>query len=423
MSPLRALLAAAALLGASPAFGVQQPEGLAPYQLVRSLELVQDRIADGDHAALPMQRKILEMIDARFRSLGSQDFQDARNLTALLVYAMSGGNPVTVDVALSKLPADDPNRRLGAGILSYLRGQPKAAQTALGSHDPLALAPELGAYVALVKGSTLSAEKPDVAIKLLDMARLLGPGTLVEEAALRRSIAISASLADPKRFMLSSGQYARGFIRSPYASQFADAFVEGVIALHTRIDLDELAGVASLMDPERERVIYLRIARRAAIEGFVALSAFAATKAGNSAAGEEQMADPRALLYSNLASITSGTTDDVVSGLAGIDRNRLSSSDRLLLDAAKAVAAELTAKPRQIAIDTPPPAAPEEPEALPQPVRQVFATPAEPPKPKATPVVVASDAAQPPPDPTEILIGATRGRLADIDKLLAEAAE
>jgi len=44
-------------------------ETLQPYQMVRSLQLVQDRIAAGDHAALPMQAKLLEMIDARpFRS-------------------------------------------------------------------------------------------------------------------------------------------------------------------------------------------------------------------------------------------------------------------------------------------------------------------------------------------------------------------
>ena len=35
--------------------------------MVRSLQLVQDRIASGDDAALPMQRKLLEMIDKRLR--------------------------------------------------------------------------------------------------------------------------------------------------------------------------------------------------------------------------------------------------------------------------------------------------------------------------------------------------------------------
>ena len=68
-----------------------------PYQLVRSLQLVQDRIASGDHAALPMQGKLLEMIDPRLRRPTPQDFKDAKNFRALLVYGMSGGNPLTVE--------------------------------------------------------------------------------------------------------------------------------------------------------------------------------------------------------------------------------------------------------------------------------------------------------------------------------------
>lgn len=423
MRPLRLRTGFAGLAlicaASTAALGVETAEkGLQPFQLVRSLELIQDRIAAGDHAALPMQRKLLEMIDARFRQTEQQDFGNPENLTALLVYAMSGGNPVTIDVALSRMPADDPNRRLGAGILFYLQGQAKAAQDALGSYDPLAMNPELGAYVALVKGSTLSADKPEIAVQLLDVARLLGPGTLVEEAALRRSIAISATLGDARRFMLASAQYVRGFIRSPYASQFADAFVEGVVALHTRIDLDKFAGIAAMMDPERERVIYLRIARRAAIDGFPELSAYAAEKAESGTAGGDELADPRALLYSSLASITSGTIPDVTAGLARIERNRLSSSDRLLLDAARAVAAELTAKPRRIAID-----APQAEPVVSKPVPQTSGDGPAKPKPDIPGLAVAADPGQANADPADIMISETRGKLAEIDKLLAEAAQ
>ena len=167
--------------------------------------------------------------------------------------------------------------------------------------------PNSGAYVALVKGSTLSADKPHAALQLLDQARLLGPGTLVEEAALRRSIAISAAAGNPDRFMIASSQYVRGFIRSPYASQFADAFVAGVDRTCAPGSiLRRSPSIASLMDAEREHVIYLRIARRAAIDGMTELSAFAAARGRQSAAGEDQAEDPRALLYSSLASITSG---------------------------------------------------------------------------------------------------------------------
>jgi chemotaxis protein MotC len=86
-------------------------------------------------------------------------------------------------------------------------------------------------------------------------------------------------------------------------------------------------------------VIYLRIARRAAIDGLIDLAAFAAKQA------EDADRDPRAELYAGLSSITSGNVGQVVEKLSGIDRDRLSDNDRQLLDAATAIAAGLTAAP------------------------------------------------------------------------------
>ena len=69
------------------------------------------------------------------------------------------------------------------------------------------------------------------------------------------------------------------------------------------------------MDPEQETVIYLRIARRAAIDGLIDLAAFAATEA------KSIDKDPRAELYSGLSSVTSGNVGQVVEKLSG-DRSR-----------------------------------------------------------------------------------------------------
>ena len=66
------LLAAGA---AGPALAPTATARSQPYQMVRSLQLVQDRIAVGDHAALPMQRKLLEMIDARLRDADTARFR------------------------------------------------------------------------------------------------------------------------------------------------------------------------------------------------------------------------------------------------------------------------------------------------------------------------------------------------------------
>jgi chemotaxis protein MotC len=316
-----------------------EPQQLEPYQIVRSLELVQDRIAGGDHASQPMQRKLLEMIDARFAKRETARFENELNRRALLIYAMSGGNPETIEAALPHLGKDDPNRLLGEKTLLYVNGKPKEAMDAFASVDPMAYTPDIGMYVALIKGSMMSEAEPANALALLDRARLLGPGTLIEEAALRRSLAVAVTLGDATRFMRLSEQYVRAYLRSPYASQFADAFVAGIVALHGSIERRTIVDLASMMDAEQEKVVYLRIARRAAIDGLVDLAAFAASQA-------ERMAhDPRAELYSSLSSVTSGEVEDVLDRLSNIDRERLSENDRQLLDAASSIAAELTAAP------------------------------------------------------------------------------
>ena len=423
---LRSGFAGLAVLAAALPSGLRAEEasGLEPFQMVRSLELVQDRIAGGDHAALPMQRKLLEMIDARFGAEHGGKFENERNRRALLIYAMSGGNPSTVETALAQLGADDPNRKLGDGILFYIKGDPKAAQAAMTDVDPMANTPDLAAYLALVKGSLFSAEDPQTAVAMLDLARLLSPGTLVEEAALRRSVAIAAALGDARRFMLASEQYVRYYLRSAYASQFADAFVAGVVTLRDKLDLQIVGEIAALMEPEQEKVIFLRIARRAAIDGLTELSAFASARA------EGMASDPRAELYSSLSSVTSETVKEVAGKLARIDRDRLSEKDRQLLDAASAIAAEMTAAPAGIPDDPartetvavrtvgPEPVVTEAPQEAPETSESV------PPEPAvhsaetapATGVDITADQ-------TDAKMAETRAKLADIDKLLGDMPE
>ncbi len=332
----------ALLLAALPC---RAEEPLQPYQMVRSLQLVQDRIAAGDHAALPMQAKLLELVDARFRAAGADELQEPRNLHALLVYGMSGGNPATVEAAAARVKLDAENHAIVDGIVAYLSGNPAGAMNALQDIEPMALPSDLGAFVALVEGSLLAAQEPAQALALFDKARLLSPGTLVEEAALRRSIKIAALTGDAPRFARASTQYVERFLHSPYASQFADNFVSGVVALHQAISQESLADITSMMDAEREKVIYLRIARRAAIDGLTDLSAYASARAEQGRGGDRNDDDPRALLYASLSTLTSDNVEEVRARLKRIDRSRLSENDRSLLDAAQTITREVVAPP------------------------------------------------------------------------------
>jgi chemotaxis protein MotC len=237
------------------------------------------------------------------------------------------------------------------------------------------------------------------------------------------------------------------------------------------ISQDKLADITAMMDPERETVIYLRIARRAAIDGFADLSAFASARAEQGRDGIHNQDDPRAQLYSSLSTVTSGTIDEVRAKLSKIDRSQLSQSDRDLLDAAQAVAGEVIAPPAPLPADKPAPAAvkqepvktaaaanPDEPELPPvegampdhpavaasgepaatdspkapgEPATQAQSTP-QTKAPQAPSVATASDAAPvlpasapaagaEPADPTDAAMAKTRRQLDLIDQMLGAA--
>lgn len=323
-----------------------QAASMQPYRMVRSLQRVQDRIADGDHAALPMQQKLLGIIDNRIRKADPADFSDPRNLQALLIYGLSGGNPKTLELLFSKLSLGPQESRLGEAIVRYALGDFTAARAVLQEIDPKSLPPEVGPPVALVSATVTARDNPLFAVRMLDEARLLSPGTLIEEAALRRSIPLAAALKDTERLARASEQYVRRFLRSPYATQFVDTFVAAVVELNDTVDPSMVDEVTAQMSDEQARIVYLRLARKSAIEGYERLLAFASQKAmayGQDADGRN---DPRAVLYANMASVTSDNVNDVLSALNSIDRHRLSKADQELLDAAVAIARAVLDEPR-----------------------------------------------------------------------------
>lgn len=340
----RALLLGAVLCGpVLPAAA----DGLQPYQMIRSLQLLQDGIADGDHADLPMQTRLLAIIDKRLKETSPEDFDDPRNLRALLVYGASGGNPATLEKVISGLDLQGLYARLGIGVIHYASGNLPEANKALRDVEPLELGEVLGGPFALLAGSLAAPENPKRALELFDQARLLSPGTLIEEAALRRTIDVCAQLDDAHCAARAASHYVRRFLRSPYASQFAEAFIATVITLRDTIDLDLVEEVTLAMSPEQARTIYLRIARASAIEGHERLLAFAMGAAERLPGKDGQQPDPRAVLYANAAAVASPDVRQALAVLEEIDARRLSESDRRLLLAARKVASQVVSRPER----------------------------------------------------------------------------
>ncbi len=219
----------------------------------------------------------------------------------------------------------------------------------------------------------------------------------------------------------------RRYLRSPYASQFADAFIDGIMGMHASIDRKAIEEIVAGMDTNQQKFIYLRLARRSAIDGMSDLSAFASQNAERTGDEEKSQSDPRAELYSSLATMTTETVGDVLARLKAIDRERLSENDRRLLEAAEAIAAEMTSIPgRPVSAAAGP--------ALVETDNGDVANEPLPPAETAPTVPIAAEVENPqveaavaeadtPPDAAEATVSEARKKLDAVDKLLGETAE
>lgn len=421
-----------------------QALALEPYQTVRSMQLIQDRIADGDHAAMPLQSRVLALADQSLREADPELFDDDRNFEALLVYGMSGGNPATFDMVLARLKLKDDRLLIGKGVSQYLRGDLAGATSAFSKFDPLTTPVGSRPLLLLIKGSILIRETPKEALRFFDLARIEAPGTLIEEAALRRSIPATVGTQDADAFLSICSQYARRFLRSPYATQFADELVRGIIEFYGSVDLKRVEAVIDEMTPSHRKVVYLRLARTSAIDGLRDLSDFAAAKAATYGGAPGQENDARAQLYANLTLVTSEDAASVLKTLKGINRDQLNAADKQLLDAAISVAATVI-KPMPAA-EAPKPAKAEAKTAEPAIAKATdAATPATKANarpqpadstqtPQQAPAMVEPSAAAPQqagqaatlPGKDEVddapigIVSETRSKLSEIDKLLSE---
>ncbi|MBV2184324.1 MAG: chemotaxis protein [Rhizobium sp.] len=343
---LHLLLPALSLLGlaCTGAARAEEMNGVEPYKLLRSLQFVQDSVVLGDHSAAEMQRFMLETIDKRLREADSAVFEEPRNIDATLIYAMSGGNPATLEFLVARDIDGNFDNRITDALRKYLSGKGTLIAKSLGDMLTEYRDTKIAPYLALIAGNVMIPRDPVQALKFYDWARLTAPGTIVEEAALRRSLAIAVEGGMVDKAGAYASRYARRFLHSPYASQFADLFVQLVVEHNEAFDQAAIEGTLVYMDGDRQREVYLRIARQAAIKGRNELARQAADKA-KLLSGTGEGADALAKLYGGLAGIPTNEVGAAIEAIAAIPDEILSPSDRALRDAAAAIAEEVVRKP------------------------------------------------------------------------------
>ncbi|GGA98042.1 hypothetical protein GCM10011491_27840 [Brucella endophytica] len=364
------LLAASTSLLATSTFAASPLPKLEPYQLVRSLRMLQDQVVAGKPEALAMLGRVLTRIAGQMQASPSDVWSQPENLHAAVIYLLNGGNPEVVRSILKDAPPEMLAPRLVAGALAYTDANTAEAVRQFAEPLPPGLPPELVASIYLVTSPPLASSDPALALKRLDTIRVSVPGSLFEEAAIRRSLKTAARLRDAGRVKLLARNYLQRFSRSPYAEDFYLQFVDALMQLKDGISNDDIAELMRFASPMAQRAFYLRVARGALLDGQMERARFTSAKAVE-LAQRLGLDDAQARLYSAASAAASTGASEAIRTLSEIPRDRLHERDQRLLDAAEAMAGRVVREPSA----RPVPASADKEEARPEWIEPVAETP------------------------------------------------
>ncbi|MET4256470.1 chemotaxis protein MotC [Bradyrhizobium sp. S3.12.5] len=304
-----------------------------PFELVRALQAVQDGIANGDTAAHASHIALIRQIGEKFLAADASVWSNPQNGQAVVIYLLSGGAPQIV----RKLPRDKINvdARLFDGALAYVEGRQDEARDLLKDIKPRTISSGMGGQVALVQGALFARSEASLAIERLDDARLLLPGTLVEEAALRREILLVGQAEDFDKFEFLTLAYIRHYRNSVYASDFWQRFSTGITQSTLALDDRRFARIAALLeqvDRASRLKLYLVIARGALVRGKLTVTRLAGERALTLSADATPDRE-RAHFYRGASRALTDEYDGGFAELKALDRTKLAERDVLLLNA------------------------------------------------------------------------------------------
>ena len=312
-----------------------------PFELVRSLRSTQDRIAHGDMSAFKGYRVELSQLADQFAQAGDETWKDPRNVRAAVALVLSGGDPRVLQPLVNQISGQE--QVLARAALAYGQNRNSEALELLANVDARTLDPTIAGHIALVHAELMSKKDYAKTLVLLDDARLLAPGTMIEEAALRRQAALAVEQADPGRFESATTQYFRRFANSVHEINFRRQFAADV-ATRGMADGPEhrirLETTMEALPAGQRQEVYLSIAWEGLKGGSVDLVRWAAANATKLAA-EDSPQRLRSQLCEAAALIATDELDRGLELLKHLPAEKLNPEEAALLSAALRVAKQI----------------------------------------------------------------------------------
>ena len=263
------------------------------------------------------------------------------------IFVLSGGD-VSVLMPLGEdLEPQTNEKKLFDGIVAYGKGRTAEAESILLSLDASSFDTSRGAHLSLAQALLASRTNPERAFEHFEKARLLLPGTLIDEAALRQIVVLASKTSNRERFSRAAISYLSRFRRSAYVAGFETQLAFHIVRFDGR---DGLLILQELLNAHprgwgRCLACFLEsISEQAILSGKVDLASTAAQAAMPFAANDSPEKQ-RLLLYNGAALIV---TKDFARGLDALNSVRTSNldkKDKELHIASLALAAKLRATP------------------------------------------------------------------------------
>lgn len=318
-----------------------------PYELVRELQVFQDQAALKRTGERAEQRDRIAKVSEALSKFDASVWVEERNLRAAVIYVLSGGDPRVLRSLVDAKEDLGDNDRLVKGALAYSERRDAEAAELLSGVDVESLDRSVGGHVALVRASLAAESDQRKAFALLDRARVIAPGTLVEEAALRRQAILAAKINELDTFERLSSQYFRRFGTSLFAGSFEQQFAQEVVSHAYPAHEKRMATLEAIirgLEPEVRTNACLALAEQGISRANVGIVRFAARLAGIDAQSSPLDAT-RMRLFEAAALLVTDAYEEGSRTLWTIDRAKLGVREEALLNAAFAVSREIARPP------------------------------------------------------------------------------
>ncbi|MGI9478572.1 MAG: hypothetical protein ACR2PI_17855 [Hyphomicrobiaceae bacterium] len=322
------------------ASGTTTAQAFRPVAEVRTLVRSQDALTVGRRGSVGLQRTLIGRISRGFRRLPVKTWSSGRNAIAAIKYLMSGGDPTFAenDAVVAAFP--ERLKPLLMASLSYAQGEAGEARYLFAKIDPRETDPALAGHVALIKSLLTFGSDKEAAMAFLDDARLLGAGTLVEEAAIRRQLGVVVNRHNVGRFQQLSMRYVRKFQRSVYSAAFREHLARGLVDKSFKLDEARNLWLNALLDNLDRSVrpdYCMVIAERGLIQGRTKLVKMTVARVKKDADARSRYGR-RAKLFNAAVSIVDAEADEAFEDLESLSDFTPGSFEDNLRQAALAMA-------------------------------------------------------------------------------------